>query len=235
MEMVREHIKYAAIFVDPGDEFIDSVMPEIEILPDPVPDLERTWETEFRELQDELAWKRSHGVLAKKGGTDGAGMADLLGAEPPAELGRHPHLGPGPPVDAEPGFAFALQLQGWGCHNVNFVTPEHVVPQVVEAVRDAHGRAVLGGLLMLLLMLLSSYLRKRGRFSVESESGITFWSAMYIPIIVAMAATLNVKAAFSGGWTALLAGAAATLAGFLLVPVLTRLGAKGDTHDNQEP
>ena len=33
----------------------------------------------------------------------------------------------------------ALQLQGWGCHNVNFVTPEHVVPQVVEAIAVAAG------------------------------------------------------------------------------------------------
>ncbi len=28
----------------------------------------------------------------------------------------------------------ALQLEQWGCHNINFVTPEHVVPQVVEAI-----------------------------------------------------------------------------------------------------
>ena len=27
-----------------------------------------------------------------------------------------------------------LELQGRGCHNVNFVTPEHVAPQVLEAV-----------------------------------------------------------------------------------------------------
>jgi putative pyruvate formate lyase activating enzyme len=30
-----------------------------------------------------------------------------------------------------------LRLQSEGCHNVNFVTPEHVVPQVVEAVATA--------------------------------------------------------------------------------------------------
>ena len=30
--------------------------------------------------------------------------------------------------------AMALELQGRGCHNINFVTPEHVVPQVLEAV-----------------------------------------------------------------------------------------------------
>jgi len=29
--------------------------------------------------------------------------------------------------------AMMLELQGLGCHNVNFVTPEHVVPQVLEA------------------------------------------------------------------------------------------------------
>jgi putative pyruvate formate lyase activating enzyme len=27
-----------------------------------------------------------------------------------------------------------VQLQGSGCHNINFVTPEHVVPQVIEAI-----------------------------------------------------------------------------------------------------
>jgi putative pyruvate formate lyase activating enzyme len=30
--------------------------------------------------------------------------------------------------------ALMLDLQGRGCHNINFVTPEHVVPQVVEAI-----------------------------------------------------------------------------------------------------
>ncbi len=26
-----------------------------------------------------------------------------------------------------------LELQSWGCHNINWVTPEHVVPQILEA------------------------------------------------------------------------------------------------------
>src|SRR5262249_33632763 len=30
-----------------------------------------------------------------------------------------------------------LELQDLGCHNINFVTPEHVVPQVIEAVAAA--------------------------------------------------------------------------------------------------
>jgi uncharacterized Fe-S radical SAM superfamily protein PflX len=29
--------------------------------------------------------------------------------------------------------AMMLELQGLGCHNINFVTPEHVVPQILEA------------------------------------------------------------------------------------------------------
>lgn len=84
------------------------------------------------------------------------------------------------------------------------------------------------GFAMFLLMLLSLYLRKKGGFSNTTESGIAFWSAMYIPIIVAMAATLNVHAAFGGGWVAILAGLAATIAGYLLVPLLSRIGRPPD-------
>ena len=47
---------------------------------------------------------------------------------------------PGPAAPGSPPgeiAAMALELQRAGCHNINFVTPEHVVPQVVEAVADA--------------------------------------------------------------------------------------------------
>src|SRR5688572_27521091 len=33
--------------------------------------------------------------------------------------------------------AMMLLLQQRGCHNINFVTPEHVVPQILEAVAEA--------------------------------------------------------------------------------------------------
>ncbi len=36
----------------------------------------------------------------------------------------------------------ALGLQDHGCHNINFVTPEHVVPQVIEAIAVAVGRGL---------------------------------------------------------------------------------------------
>jgi putative pyruvate formate lyase activating enzyme len=35
-----------------------------------------------------------------------------------------------------------LHLQAQGCHNINFVTPEHVVPQVIEAIAAAVSRGL---------------------------------------------------------------------------------------------
>jgi putative pyruvate formate lyase activating enzyme len=35
-----------------------------------------------------------------------------------------------------------IALQAQGCHNINFVTPEHVVPQVIEAIAEAVARGL---------------------------------------------------------------------------------------------
>lgn len=43
------------------------------------------------------------------------------------------HLGEGRPVTARALAGMMLYLQEAGCHNINFVTPEHVVPQILEA------------------------------------------------------------------------------------------------------
>ncbi|MNJ58436.1 Malonate transporter MadL subunit [compost metagenome] len=53
-----------------------------------------------------------------------------------------------------------------------------------------------------------------------------FWSAIYIPIVVAMAAQQNVYGALSGGPMAILAGVLAVVVAFALVPVLDRIGRK---------
>ena len=79
------------------------------------------------------------------------------------------------------------------------------------------------GIAMLLLIGLSSVSQQALRLAGPSESGIHFWSALYIPIVVAMAAKQNVIVALSSGWMALAAGLAAVVASFLLIPVLTRL------------
>jgi len=88
------------------------------------------------------------------------------------------------------------------------------------------------GFAMILLISSSIYLRKRGWLVPETEKGIFFWSAMYIPIIVAMAATLNVKAAISGGFVAVIAGIVTTIACMLLVPVLSKIGRNNEIPKN---
>ncbi|MAB96542.1 MAG: malonate transporter subunit MadL [Pseudomonadaceae bacterium] len=82
------------------------------------------------------------------------------------------------------------------------------------------------GIAMMLLIFLGGYLQKRGLMVPKSEQGIEFWSAIYIPIVVAMAAQQNVFGALSGGPMAILAGVAAVVLAFALVPVLDRMGQK---------
>ncbi len=84
------------------------------------------------------------------------------------------------------------------------------------------------GFAMLLLIFAVNYLRKDLRLNQASQHGIAFWSAMYIPIVVAMAAQQNVVAALSGGPVAVLAGVLAVAASFALVPVISRIGRSDD-------
>ncbi|MDG2448725.1 MAG: malonate transporter subunit MadL [Saprospiraceae bacterium] len=87
------------------------------------------------------------------------------------------------------------------------------------------------GFAMIILILGHSYLQRNDMIEAPSTKGIMFWSNMYIPVIIAMAATQNVHAALSGGWVALLAGLTATAAGFYLVPVLSKIG-RAPTNPN---
>ena len=80
------------------------------------------------------------------------------------------------------------------------------------------------GIAMLLLIFLSNLHDHGIKLSPPTESGINFWNAMYIPIVVAMAAKQNVIAALSSGWMAITAGVAAVVASFLLIPVMSRIG-----------
>jgi malonate transporter MadL subunit len=83
------------------------------------------------------------------------------------------------------------------------------------------------GFAMLLLIFVTDYLRKDLRLNQASQHGIAFWSAMYIPIVVAMAAQQNVVAALKGGPIAVLAGVLAVVVSFALVPVISRIGGAG--------
>ena len=81
------------------------------------------------------------------------------------------------------------------------------------------------GIAMLFLVFASSSASFKTLTEGAAGEGIKFWSAMYIPIVVAMAARQNVAAAADGGMLALVAGIAAVLVSFALVPVISRLGS----------
>lgn len=80
------------------------------------------------------------------------------------------------------------------------------------------------GFAMLLLIFASEYLRKRNLLPTPTKEGVQFWSAIYIPVVVAMAAQQNVVAALKGGPAAILAGVLAVAVCFALIPLVARIG-----------
>ncbi|KPK27368.1 MAG: radical SAM protein [Desulfobacterales bacterium SG8_35_2] len=52
------------------------------------------------------------------------------------------HLGQGIETDAGQLASMMVSLQRQGCHNINFVTPSHVVPQILEALPKAIARGL---------------------------------------------------------------------------------------------
>lgn len=79
------------------------------------------------------------------------------------------------------------------------------------------------GFSMILLILVMQWMHKTNRLSAQLESGVVFWSNLYIPVIVAMSAVQNVKGALSSGMIAVLAGTIPTALCFFLIPWLSRL------------
>ena len=86
------------------------------------------------------------------------------------------------------------------------------------------------GIAMLMLIIFSNSPSKRYKLSSITESGVNFWSAMYIPIVVAMAAKQNVIAALSSGWMAIIAGILAVIVSFLMIPLLAKI-SRGQSND----
>ncbi|MDO8966422.1 MAG: malonate transporter subunit MadL [Algoriphagus sp.] len=62
------------------------------------------------------------------------------------------------------------------------------------------------GFAMIFLILSKEYFTRRGWWKSELEFGIEFWNKLYIPVVIAMAASLNVKSAISSGTLAIFAG-----------------------------
>ena len=85
---------------------------------------------------------------------------------------------------------------------------------------------------MLLLITARLYLHKYGILCATSESGVHYWGAIYIPIVVAMAMQQNVVSALRGGLVALLAAVGSVVLCGLFVSFINRL--ESDTEIQEE-
>lgn len=79
------------------------------------------------------------------------------------------------------------------------------------------------GIAMLLLIVARFYLQRSGRLGPASESGVHYWGALYIPVVVAMAMQQNVVAAMRGGPVALIAAVGSVVVCGLVVSFINRL------------
>ena len=89
------------------------------------------------------------------------------------------------------------------------------------------------GLAMILLIGARSWLLARGRLGGGITLGVAFWSTMYIPIVVAMAAQQNVVAAVCGGPIVLIAATVSLLLCFACVALLGHLGRRDTPRDGE--
>ena len=87
------------------------------------------------------------------------------------------------------------------------------------------------GFAMALLILVNTVVYRKKEIPQKTAQGILFWSGMYIPIVVAMSASQNVKAALTGGWVAVIVGIGCTLACFLLVPILSKISKASEPKE----
>src|SRR5438067_4103406 len=78
------------------------------------------------------------------------------------------------------------------------------------------------GIAMLLLIVARLYLQKTDRLPRLTELGVEYWGAMYIPVVVAMAATQDIVSALRGGPVALLAAIGAVGLCACVIAVINR-------------
>ena len=79
------------------------------------------------------------------------------------------------------------------------------------------------GIAMLLLIISRIYLHRSGHLCPTSESGVHYWGAIYIPVVVAMAMQQNVVAALKGGPVALIAAVGSVVLCGLFVSFINRM------------
>jgi malonate transporter MadL subunit len=78
------------------------------------------------------------------------------------------------------------------------------------------------GFAMIILILAKEGFQRKGWYRTELDYGIDFWGKLYIPVVVAMAASLNVKVAVTSGSLAIAAGLIPVIFAFIIFRYLNK-------------
>lgn len=78
------------------------------------------------------------------------------------------------------------------------------------------------GIAMLLLIFARLYMQKRDILPKLTELGVEYWGAMYIPVVVAMAAQQDMVSALRGGPVAVLSAMAAVAVCACVIALINR-------------
>ena len=78
------------------------------------------------------------------------------------------------------------------------------------------------GIAMLLLIFARIYMQRKNMLPKLTELGVEYWGAMYIPVVVAMAAQQDMVSALRGGPVALLSAFAAAGLCAVVIAVINR-------------
>ncbi len=95
------------------------------------------------------------------------------------------------------------------------------------------------GIAMLLLIFARLYMQRRDMLPKLTELGVEYWGAMYIPVVVAMAAQQDMVSALRGGPVALLSAIGAAALCAVVIAAINRTERPADEpapapilHDN---
>jgi malonate transporter MadL subunit len=97
-------------------------------------------------------------------------------------------------------------------------------------------KANVGGVGFAMIMLIAArlWLFRRGGLSSGVKQGVGFWGALYIPIVIAMAAQQNVVSALKSGPVVVAAAIGTLLVCFAAVALISRMGGPMESMDEIE-
>jgi malonate transporter MadL subunit len=90
------------------------------------------------------------------------------------------------------------------------------------------------GIAMMLLIAARLWLCRYGLLSAGLKQGVGFWGALYIPIVIAMAAQQNVVSALASGPVVVVAAIGTFIVCFAAVALISRMGGPVETMDEIE-